>query len=60
MLNKHLRGMERVLPKKVPSQSYGSNEPCNLILACLRCNGHKKNLLLAKEHLRAVLARIAE
>lgn len=57
VLNKQLRGMERVQPKKVPSQSYGSNEPCNLILACRRCNGHKKNLFLEKEHLDAVLAR---
>ena len=59
VLNKQLRRIQRVPPKKVPSRSYGSNKPCNLIIACRRCNGHKKNRFLEKEHLLAVLARIA-
>ncbi len=55
-LNKRLRGMVRRPPKKVPQLSYGSNDALNLILACARCNGHKKHRFLEPEHLRRVFA----
>lgn len=45
-LNKRLRKMKAEPGKKVPSQSLGSNDPNNLILACNKCNAHKKHILL--------------
>src|SRR5262245_13000557 len=42
-LNKKLRGMIRVSNRKVPSQSFGSNHPKNLVLSCKRCNAFKKH-----------------
>lgn len=60
-LNKALRAMGtsrtpegRLI--KTPTQSFGSNHPRNLILACASCNGHKKNRILDRDTLRRILA----
>ncbi len=45
-LNKDLRRMQPSRGKKVPTQSLGSNNPANLVLACAKCNNHKKHRLL--------------
>lgn len=42
-LNKKLRGISRISSEKVPTQSFGSNHPRNLTLACKRCNAFKKH-----------------
>ena len=61
-LNKRLRGMKTSrLPdgrlRKVPSQSFGSNDPRNLVLACKNCNSFKMDKLLNKERMRVALSR---
>lgn len=43
VLNKTLRHLKAAKGKKVQTQSFGSNHPDNLILACTRCNAFKKN-----------------
>ncbi len=53
-LNKKLRHLTRVSTEKVPAQSFGSNSPKNLILACKRCNGFKKHKFLDEQ----ILSRI--
>jgi 5-methylcytosine-specific restriction endonuclease McrA len=55
-LNKLLRGLSARLGGKVPSQSFGSNDIRNLIVACAKCNGAKKHQLLP----RSILLRILE
>ena len=45
-LNKKLRNMARSPAAKVPSQSFGSNHPTNLILVCRRCNAFKKHRVI--------------
>lgn len=47
-LNKKLRNMKRTTFRKVPSQSFGSNDIKNLIIACSRCNAFKKHRILKK------------
>lgn len=42
-LNKKLRQLVRTSNEKVPAQSFGSNNPKNLILSCKRCNAFKKH-----------------
>jgi 5-methylcytosine-specific restriction endonuclease McrA len=42
-LNKKLRHMRPANGKKVPTQSFGSNNFKNLVLACRRCNAAKKH-----------------
>lgn len=42
-LNKKLRHLEAVKPKKVPRQSFGSNNIINFRIACMRCNAYKKH-----------------
>ena len=42
VLNKS-RGVPRVLPKKVATQSFGSNDQTYFLLACSACNGFKFN-----------------
>ncbi len=54
-LNKKLRYMERTSDEKVPAQSFGSNHPKNLILACSRCNAYKKHRFLESEVLKQIL-----
>lgn len=42
-LNKKIRHQKRTLTKKVPSQSFGSNNLSNFRLACEECNSFKKH-----------------
>jgi 5-methylcytosine-specific restriction endonuclease McrA len=51
ILNKSLRGMKPNQGKKVPAESYGSNHPHNLILACMACNAHKKHRMPSREEI---------
>jgi hypothetical protein len=48
-LNKKLRGMKPQNGKKVPAQSFGSNDISNLRIACKRCNAFKKHKILFVE-----------
>lgn len=45
-LNKEIRGIKAEKGKKVPSQSFGSNNISNLKIACKKCNSYKKHRLL--------------
>lgn len=59
-LNKRLRGLGTSQAPdgkllKTPTQSFGSNHPRNLILACAKCNGHKKHRILDAATIRRVL-----
>lgn len=56
-LNKKLRNMELTSTEKVPAQSFGSNHPNNLILACSRCNAFKKHRFLEKELIQKILPK---
>jgi 5-methylcytosine-specific restriction endonuclease McrA len=56
-LNKELRKLRPLPGCKVASQSFGSNDLSNLVLACGRCNGHKKHKFLEREQLQRVLSR---
>lgn len=47
-LNKKLRHAKAVKGKKVIAQSFGSNHPRNLVLACKRCNAFKKHRLMMR------------
>jgi len=54
-LNKEIRRREAEKGRKVVTQSFGSNNIENLIVACCNCNNHKKHRFLDKIHLRAIL-----
>ena len=54
-LNKELRNLKPDRHKKVRSQSFGSNHLDNLIIACNRCNSHKKHRLLDREKILEIL-----
>jgi 5-methylcytosine-specific restriction endonuclease McrA len=54
-LNKMLRNIIPAPQKKVPTQSFGSNHPRNLIIACKACNIHKQNAFLEAEVLMRIL-----
>jgi 5-methylcytosine-specific restriction endonuclease McrA len=56
-LNKTLRMIRPTSSNKVPSQSFGSNHLENLILACEKCNSHKKHRILTKEQLKEIFNR---
>jgi len=43
VLNKSLRNMKGEKGKKVATQSFGSNQKMNFVLACARCNSAKKH-----------------
>lgn len=45
-LNKKIRHVKRTAWRKVPAQSFGSNNIKNLIIACKRCNAFKKHRLI--------------
>ena len=47
VLNKQLRKMTGTAGAKVLAQSFGSNHPRNLTLACRKCNGLKKHRILS-------------
>lgn len=55
VLNKELRALSGIGGKKVPSLSYGSNDPANLILSCKRCNAFKKHRMPSKETITRIL-----
>jgi hypothetical protein len=45
-LNKKIRGIKPKDGKKVPAQSFGSNDISNLRIACKRCNAFKKHKII--------------
>jgi 5-methylcytosine-specific restriction endonuclease McrA len=47
--------MPAAFGEKVLAQSFGSNHPNNLILACERCNNYKKHRFLSREQLKRIL-----
>ena len=55
VLNKELRPLTPTTSAKVESQSFGSNHPRNLTLACKKCNALKKHRLLDGQTLRRLL-----
>ena len=57
VLRKELRGMRGQFGKKVPSLSYGSNDPANLVLSCRRCNAFKKHRMPSAELVARILSR---
>jgi len=58
VLNKQLRHMVGIGGRKVPAQSFGSNHPDNLVLACSRCNAFKKHRLPSSEQLNRIKRRL--
>jgi hypothetical protein len=54
-LNKELRKMIGTAGVKVEPQSFGSNHPRNLTLACRKCNGFKKHRILSGEVLKRLI-----
>ena len=56
VLNKHLRKSKPlIVGKKVPTESFGSNDLSNLVLACTKCNSNKKHRFLDRERMRRIL-----
>ena len=47
-LNKHIHNIGAERGKKVVTKSFGSNNPENLLLACAKCNDHKKHRFVRK------------
>lgn len=56
-LNKKIRNLKAKDGKKVPSESYGSNNLVNLAIVCSNCNGHKKHRLPSREELQKLLSK---
>ncbi len=54
-LNKSLRNIPAQKGKKVVTQSFGSNCKANLIVACSKCNNHKKHRILDREKMLVIL-----
>jgi 5-methylcytosine-specific restriction endonuclease McrA len=54
-LNKEIRHLEAETGKKVATQSFGSNNIENLIVACCNCNNHKKHRFLDKTRIQEIL-----
>lgn len=54
-LNKELRQLKAETGKKVATQGFGSNHLDNLVIACTKCNNHKKHRFLESEKLREIL-----
>ncbi|MBI2356051.1 MAG: hypothetical protein HYV13_02510 [Candidatus Doudnabacteria bacterium] len=46
ILNKKLRKLKTIKGKKVLTQSFGSNNPVNFVLACSKCNAYKKHRIM--------------
>jgi 5-methylcytosine-specific restriction endonuclease McrA len=46
ILNKKLRKLKAAKGKKVLTQSFGSNNPANFVLACAKCNSNKKHRII--------------
>jgi len=57
-LNKEIRNFKSEKGKKVKTQSFGSNHPDNLILACNKCNSFKKHKILDKDHINLIISSI--
>lgn len=56
VLNKNLRKSKPLVAgKKVPTESFGSNDISNLVLACAKCNSNKKHRFLDRERMRRIL-----
>jgi 5-methylcytosine-specific restriction endonuclease McrA len=55
VLNKELRKLTGTAGAKVLSQSFGSNHPRNLTLACRKCNGLKKHRILSGAVIKKLL-----
>lgn len=55
-LNKELRHLSSNPGRKVPSQSFGSNHVNNMIIACRKCNNHKKHRFLERQQIKQILA----
>jgi 5-methylcytosine-specific restriction endonuclease McrA len=54
-LNKMLRRAVAPYGRKVPPQSFGSNDLKNLVIACRKCNGHKKHTFISRTEFRRIL-----
>lgn len=54
-LNKEIRRLKPETGQKVETQSFGSNNLKNLIVACRNCNNHKKHRFLDKTRLHTIL-----
>ena len=56
VLNKHVRKSKPLIAgKKVPTESFGSNNISNSVLACAKCNSNKKHRFLDRERMRRIL-----
>ncbi len=56
VLNKLLlKSKSLVTGRKVPTESFGSNDISNLVLACTRCNSNKKHRFLDRKRMREIL-----
>ena len=56
-LNKTIRVMKSERGRKVPAQSFGSNNSRNFVLSCVRCNSAKKHHIPDNKLLNKVLSR---
>lgn len=54
-LNKELRKLAALTGKKVKTQSFGSNDLLNMVLACKKCNSHKKHRFLTRSEIKRIL-----
>ncbi len=48
ILNKDIHKVKAEKGKKVVAQSFGSNYKDNLLIACEKCNNHKKHRFIRK------------
>lgn len=48
ILNKYIYKLKAEKGKKIATQSFGSNHPENLLVACERCNNHKKHRFIRR------------
>ena len=55
VLNKDLRKSKALPGKKVSTESFGSNDMSNLVLACSQCNNNKKHRFLDRGRMRRIL-----
>lgn len=54
VLNKLFRELKGNGRKKVPAQSFGSNDRNNFVLACARCNAFKKHRFPSKKLIESI------